>query len=84
MASTLPEATSSQHSSRAGRSAELAASEPQPAAPPLPLACELTGGGGDRVPETERVNTGALNFLRRSPRWLLPTQAATLGLLSES
>lgn len=45
MASTLPEATSSQHSSRAGRSAELAASEPQPAAPPLPLACELTGGG---------------------------------------
>lgn len=51
MASTLFEATSSQHSSWAGRNAELAASEPQPAALPLPLACELTWG--DRVPETE-------------------------------
>lgn len=36
---------------QAGRNAELAASEPQPAALPPPLACELTWG--DRVPETE-------------------------------
>lgn len=61
MASTLLEATSSQHSSRRGRDAELAASEPQPAAPPLPLACELTCEGGPCT--GDRVTTGALNFL---------------------